>query len=58
MHDYSVDRDTLIFPELQIDEMSADPTKFMKSTFDSVWNAFGYERSLNYDENSNFRNDY
>jgi len=45
---YPIDRDNLILPELKVDAFGLDPAEAMKPTFDSVWNAAGYSRSLNY----------
>lgn len=47
---HSVDRDTLVMPEVLVEDWSVDPAKTMRPLFDMVWNAFGYERSFNYDE--------
>ncbi len=49
--DPHADRDALILPEVLIEDWKADPPDVMRSTFDMIWNAFGYERSFNYDEN-------
>lgn len=48
--DHYADRDALILPELQIEDWSVDPAEAMRPLFDMVWNAFGYERSFNYDQ--------
>jgi hypothetical protein len=47
---YMVDRDSLILPETTVEDWAADPVTIMRPTFDMVWNAFGLERSFNYDE--------
>lgn len=44
------DRDTLIVPEILIDEWPQDVATVMRPAFDTIWNAFGYERSFNYDQ--------
>ena len=43
------DRDNLIFPEVRIENWSESAAQSLKPIFDMVWNAFGYERSFNYD---------
>ncbi len=48
------DRDALILPELLIEDWSVDPAEAMRPLFDMVWNAFGYERSFNYDESGHW----
>jgi len=44
-------RNVMIFPNVIIDDFDADLTMVLKPIFDSVWNAFGYPRSMNYDDN-------
>lgn len=53
-HNHGIDRDDLILPEVLIDkypdsleEMSQD----LKPIFDAIWNAAGWPRSMNYNEN-------
>lgn len=48
------DRDSLVLPEAQIEEWSAEPAETMRPLFNMVWNAFGYERSFNYDESGHW----
>lgn len=43
------DRDSLILPEVMIENWSDNPASSLRPIFDMVWNAFGYERSFNYD---------
>lgn len=50
-----IDRDDLIIPEAQIDDRSRSAEEILKPVFDSVWNACGYEQSLNYDEQGHWR---
>lgn len=49
--DRYADRDALVLPEILIEDWAADPAETMRPVFDMIWNAFGYERSFNYDEN-------
>lgn len=44
-------KDILHLPEVVINEYSDETDKLLRDTFDYVWNAFGFEKSLNYDEN-------
>lgn len=39
---------SFMLPETQVDDIDLDPSIFMKDSFDSVWNAFGFPRSFNY----------
>ena len=45
--------ETLILPEIVIEDQRARPENALRPLFDMVWNAFGFSRSLNYDENGN-----
>ena len=49
-HHHPIDRDTLILPDVVIDKMDIDAPQEMKPIFDAVWNACGFSRSLNYNE--------
>lgn len=49
-----IDRDVLELPEVLFDNESTDPYRIVQPWFDSLWNACGYERCLNYDENANY----
>lgn len=49
-HGYPIDRDALISPEILVESFEIDPTKVMRPIFDSIWNAAGWPRSMNYDE--------
>jgi hypothetical protein len=40
------DRDVILVPEVLLESFDADITKLMKQTFDVVWNAAGWARSL------------
>ncbi len=49
-----IEKNELHLPKLQINDLSKDSAAILKPLFDMIWNAFGLERSLNYDENDNF----
>lgn len=51
-----IDRDSLIIPEVLIDDFNCNTGKVMKPAFDMVWNAAGHEGSMNYDEKDNWTN--
>lgn len=53
--EYPVDRDSLIIPEVLVETFECEPAKVMRPIFDAVWNAAGWPRSMNYDENGNWR---
>ena len=53
-----IDRDVLLLPEVIINSYDFQPTLILKSTFDSVWNACGYSRSLNYNANGEWSPDH
>ena len=49
-NDYTMDRDILQLPETIIDSYDTDAIQILRPMFDLVWNAFGHERSYNFDE--------
>lgn len=49
--DHYADRDALVLPEILIESWTVDSAEVLRPLFDMVWNAFGYARSFNYDEN-------
>lgn len=52
-----VDRDNLILPEVIVDTFEVDHPNVMKPIFDSIWNACGWERSVNYDDDGKWKLD-
>jgi hypothetical protein len=48
--DHTIDRNDLIIPEIRVEEFSANPHEVMRPIFDSIWNAAGCSRDMNYDE--------
>jgi hypothetical protein len=48
--DHTIDRNDLIIPEVRVEEFNADPHEVMRPIFDSIWNAAGCSRDMNYDE--------
>ena len=48
---YPIDRDVLLFPEILVESYDVKPERVLKPIFDSVWNACGFAKSLNYNEN-------
>jgi hypothetical protein len=44
----------LILPEVVVDDLSAEAMVVLRPLFDMVWNAYGFGRSLNYDQNGNW----
>ncbi|AGK60915.1 hypothetical protein Asulf_00909 [Archaeoglobus sulfaticallidus PM70-1] len=53
-----VDRDTLLVPEVVVESYDIEPEKVLRPCFDSIWNACGYAKSLNYDENGEWTGKY
>ena len=54
----TIGRDNLIAPELVLDTYDLDEAQtatLMRPLFDSIWNACGWERSINYDEQGKWR---
>jgi len=52
-----LDRDELVLPGVTLDDLNADPTPRLRPMFDALWNAFGYEKSANFDEQGNWIGD-
>lgn len=50
VHQYLVDRDTLLLPEIIFDSFPSDVSSLLKPAFDAVWNAAGWPQSLSYNE--------
>ena len=46
--------DMLILPEIVIQDCNEKPDQLLRPIFDMVWNAFGFIRSTNYDEQNNW----
>jgi len=51
---YPINQDTLILPEAWVDDLNASPEKTLKPMVDCVWNACGYEKSKNFDDQGNW----
>jgi hypothetical protein len=50
-HDtFPIDRDMLFLPESIVERYDVKAEEVLKPSFDSVWNACGFKRSLNYNE--------
>lgn len=45
-----IDREDLILPELIVEDNNIHPATFLRSAFDSIWNAADLPRSLNYND--------
>ena len=54
---YPIDRENLLVPEIFIETYDVDPAKTLRPCFDSIWNACGFPRSLNYDDNGEWIGD-
>ncbi len=48
---YPIDRDALILPEIIVENFECNPSDVMRPIFDALWNAAGWPRSMNYNEN-------
>jgi hypothetical protein len=51
MNKPSIDRDVLILPEAVVDSYDVDIAEALRNSFDALWQAAGWEHSVNYDEN-------
>ena len=50
----TIDRDHLILPNGLTESLDFDVASFLRPCFDQIWNAGGYDRSMNYDEKGNW----
>lgn len=49
-----IDRDMLPVAEVMIENFGGQPHTILRPIFDAVWNAAGWPRSMNYDEQGNW----
>lgn len=50
-----IDRDNLLLPEMLIEESGPRFTRYLRPSFDALWQACGHEQDLNYDEDGDWR---
>jgi hypothetical protein len=53
--DYGVDRSPCHFPEIEITSLDVEPPPLLRPWCDTLWQTCGMERSLNFDEDGNWR---
>ncbi|MCC6912345.1 MAG: ATP-binding protein [Rhodospirillaceae bacterium] len=53
-----LDRDHLILPEVAVDNLSASAHTLLRPLFDLVWQAYGYDRSPNFDDDGSWQERY
>jgi hypothetical protein len=51
---HAIDRNDLIIPEVMVEDFNSDPHEVMRPIFDSIWNAAGWSRDMNYDDDGNW----
>ncbi len=49
-----IDRDSLILPEIMIDDLNSNIDSLYQSIFDTIWQATGLDRCNHYDNNGNW----
>lgn len=47
---HQAERDNVLLPEIVVEQWSDSPELLMRPAFDMVWNAFGFIRSFNYND--------
>jgi hypothetical protein len=52
---HPIDRDTLFLPDIIIDSLDANVSRIIKPVFDSVWNACGFQKCFNYDDDGDWK---
>lgn len=53
-----IDRDELLLPGQLVQSFAEPPEKILHSSFNAVWQAAGFDESLNYDEHENWTGTY
>jgi hypothetical protein len=51
---HPIDRDDLFIPEVTFEDFGANPDRVLKSAFDVLWNASGWEGSQHHDDDGNW----
>ncbi len=57
MNGSPIDRDILVLPEFEINELAVSPVlagTLLKQSFDLIWNACGQAKSINFNEEGEF----
>jgi len=47
----TIDKDVLLLPEAVVEDYNVKAEELLRTCFDSIWNACGFSKSMNYDEN-------
>ena len=47
---HTIDSDILLLPEIVIEDYEVSAKDILRPCFDSIWNACGFPRSLNYND--------
>jgi hypothetical protein len=50
-----IDRDVLQLPDVLIEDENLAAGKIMRPIFDAIWNAAGWEKCFNYDEDGRWK---
>jgi len=50
----AIEREMLLVPEAMVDDSEGNLDRIIKPILDAIWNATGYERSMNFDDEENF----
>ena len=53
-HTYPIDRDTLLIPEIVVEDYAAKASDILRPAFDAVWQACGWDCCKNYDKDGNW----
>jgi hypothetical protein len=52
---HQIEKDSLITPEIQLESFNGNPFEVLRPLFDSIWQAAGFERSIDYNEKGEWR---
>jgi hypothetical protein len=48
--DHLIDRDSLVLPEILVENADQDSAEILRPAFDAIWNAAGFPRCAFYDD--------
>jgi hypothetical protein len=54
IENYLIDRDIILYPDILVDDYTIDSKELLRPFFYSVWNAAGWEKSINYNPQGNW----
>ena len=53
--EYAIDRNLIMLPEARVESLDIDAAKHLRPLCDALWNAVGFEKSVNFDEQGGWK---